>query len=449
MRNRLHLAVIKPERRFQQAFAVAGRAGARNHRRVGHLLHQFAHRRTRRLNRAAGIARVVAVQQFTLFANQRDFRRRRTRVNAQIALAGIRCQIAALHLRLCVAAVERRIFLLIAEQRRQVLQAEGQHDAVFEAFEQAVHRHSFVLAVRKRRHRRARRRKKVRIFRHNRRFLRQVQGTDKRLPQFGQEVQRPAQERHMPANRLAARQPGNRLVHNRLKNRRRQILTRRALVNQRLNVALGKHAAARRNGVQLMIVLCQFVQAGRIGFQQRRHLVDKRPRAARAHAVHALFQSAGEIDNLRVLAAQFDGDVGLRRGLLQRFRHRDDFLYEPDAQRFRQRNCARSGHAHLHAARAEFLPRFPHHLRQRLLRMRAVAAIFAPDHFSRFVQQHQLDGGRTDVNARIIIGVCFHSSTSSVGLSAATTSESARKMIGFSFCALCRFSRSEVQSESF
>ena len=81
--------------------------------------------------------------------------------------------------------------------------------------------------------------------------------------------------------------------------------------------------------------------------------------------------------------------------------------------------------------------------------MRAVAAIFAPDHFSRFVQQHQLDGGRPDVNARIIIGVCFHSSTSSVGLFAATTSESARKMIGFSFCALCRFSRSEVQSESF
>ena len=180
-----------------------------------------------------------------------------------------------------------------------------------------------------------------------------------------------------------------------------------------------------------MIVLCQFVQAGGVGFQQRRHLVDKGPRAARAHAVHAFFQSAGEIDNLRVLAAQFDGDVGLRRGLLQCFRHRDDLLYEPDAQRFRQRNCARSGHAHFHAARAELLPRSPHHLRQRFLRVCAVAAIFAPDHFSRFVQQHQLNGGRTDVNARIVIGVCFHSSTSSVGFFAATTSENARKIIGF------------------
>ena len=253
----------------------------------------------------------------------------------------------------------------------------------------------------------------------------------------------------MPANRLAARQPGNRLVHNRLKNRRRQILTRRALVNQRLNVALGKHAAARRNGVQLMIVLCQFVQAGRIGFQQRRHLVDKRPRAARAHAVHAFFQSAGEIDNLRVLAAQFDGDVGLRRGLLQRFRHRDDLLHKPDAQCFRQRNRTGAGHAYLHPTRAELLPRFPHHLRQCLLRMRAVAAIFAPDHFSRFVQQHQLNGGRTDVNSRIVIGVCFHSSTSSVGFFAATTSENARKIIGFRSARFCRFSRSEVQSESF
>ena len=130
-------------------------------------------------------------------------------------------------------------------------------------------------------------------------------------------------------------------------------------------------------------------------------------------------------------------------------RHRDDLLHKPDAQRFRQRNCARSGHAHFHAARAELLPRFPHHLRQCLLRVRAVTAIFAPDHFSRFVQQHQLNGGRTDVNSRIVIGVCFHSSTSSVGFFAATTSENARKIIGFSFCALCRFSRSEVQSESF
>ena len=73
-----------------------------------------------------------------------------------------------------------------------MLQAEGQHHAMLKAFEQAVHRHSFVLAVLKRRHRRARRREEVRIFRHDRRFVRQAQRAHKRLPQLGQEVQRPA-----------------------------------------------------------------------------------------------------------------------------------------------------------------------------------------------------------------------------------------------------------------
>ncbi len=196
-----------------------------------------------------------------------------------------------------------------------------------------------------------------------------------------------------------------------------------------------------------MIVLCQFVQAGRIGFQQRRHLVDKRPRAARAHAVHALFQSAGEIDNLRVLAAQFDGDVGLRRGLLQRFpppqrppvRTRRAAL--PPAKLRPIRSCAPSrGTRRVSSALpASSPPVSPYCAQWR--------RYCPPDHFSCFVQQHQLDGGRTDVNARIIIGVCFHFGTSSVGLFRCHHQrKNARKMIGFSFCTLCRFSHSEVQS---
>ncbi len=242
----------------------------------------------------------------------------------------------------------------------------------------------------------------MRIFRHDGRFLRQMQRADKGLTQLRQEMQRPSQKRHMPPNRFAAGQSGNRLIHDSLKNRSRQILPCRAFVNQRLNIALGKHAATRRNGVQLVIIPCQLIQPRRVRFQQRRHLVDERARTTGAHAVHALLQTAGEINNLRVLSAQFNGDIGLRCRLLQRFRHRDDFLHETNVQCLRQRDRARTCHLYLHAACPKLCPSLAQHFRQRFLGVGAVAAIFAPDHLAVFIQQHQLDGGRSNVNTCII-----------------------------------------------
>ena len=46
--------------------------------------------------------------------------------------------------------------------------------------------------------------------------------------------------------------------------------------------------------------------------QQSGHLVDERARAAGAGAVHALLDAIIEVDNLGVLAAQLDGDIGGR-----------------------------------------------------------------------------------------------------------------------------------------
>ena len=44
--------------------------------------------------------------------------------------------------------------------------------------------------------------------------------------------------------------------------------------------------------------------------QQGCHLVDERARAAGAGAVHALLNAIIEVDDLGVLAAQLDGDIG-------------------------------------------------------------------------------------------------------------------------------------------
>ena len=46
--------------------------------------------------------------------------------------------------------------------------------------------------------------------------------------------------------------------------------------------------------------------------QQGCHLVDERARTAGAGAVHALLDAVVEVDDLGVLAAQLDGDIGGR-----------------------------------------------------------------------------------------------------------------------------------------
>ena len=62
-------------------------------------------------------------------------------------------------------------------------------------------------------------------------------------------------------------------------------------------------------------MLCQFVQAFRVCLDEGRHLVDKSARSARADTVHPLFNAAGQENNLRILAAQFDDHVhALRNG---------------------------------------------------------------------------------------------------------------------------------------
>ena len=99
-----------------------------------------------------------------------------------------------------------------------------------------------------------------------------------------------------------------------------------------------------------MIVRRQVIQPCRVRFEQRRHLVDKRPRAARTHAVHALLHAAGEIDDFRILTAQLNGHIRARCGSFQRLGNGHDLLLEGHVQRVRQRQRARTRHAYPQAA---------------------------------------------------------------------------------------------------
>ena len=96
--------------------------------------------------------------------------------------------------------------------------------------------------------------KEMGIFRVNGGLIVQLQGADKGCFQFSQEMQRATQKGNTAPDGFAAGQTGNGLIHHRLKNGGRQIGAGGAFVDERLNVRLGKHAAAGGNGVQFLVI---------------------------------------------------------------------------------------------------------------------------------------------------------------------------------------------------
>ena len=161
----------------------------------------------------------------------------------------------------------------------------------------------------------------------------------------------------MAADGLAAGKTRDRLVDDRLKDRGGKVGLRRALVDEGLNVRLCEHAAARGDGVDLLVVRGLAVKTRGVGLQKSGHLVDERAGAAGADAVHALLEPALEVDDLGVLTAKLDGDVHLRRDALKRLRDGDDLLHEGDAERLGKVDRARAGGAQRERAFAEHLVR--------------------------------------------------------------------------------------------
>ncbi len=75
-------------------------------------------------------------------------------------------------------------------------------------------------------------------------------------------MQRAAQKGHMPPNRLAAGKTADGLVYHRLKDGGGKIFLCGALIDERLDIGLGKHAAAGRYGVKGMIIFSVFIEPG-------------------------------------------------------------------------------------------------------------------------------------------------------------------------------------------
>ncbi len=232
----------------------------------------------------------------------------------------------------------------------------------------------------------------------------EIQRFDEALPQLVEEMQRPAEERDMSADRLAAGEAGDRLVHDGLENRRRQVLPGRAFVDQRLDIGLSEDAAARGDRVDGLVGRGEDVEAGRVGLQEVRHLVDEGACAAGADAVHALLDIAAlKIDDLRVLAAKLDGDVGHGGAHFQAGRDGDDLLDEGNAQVLRERESARTGDRGRDLKVAERIERLADEPAAGLLNLRVVTLVVREEKTVLSVQYCHLDGGGADIYAESVI----------------------------------------------
>ena len=88
--------------------------------------------------------------------------------------------------------------------------------------------------------------------------------------------------------------------------------------------------------------------------QKRCHLVDEGPGTAGTYAVHTLVNSAGEIDDLGILTAKLNGNIGLWGIILKGGSHGYDLLGKGHIQVSGQSQSAGAGDARRNGHLAEF-----------------------------------------------------------------------------------------------
>ena len=252
-------------------------------------------------------------------------------------------------------------------------------------------------------HRGTFRREQVSVVRRYDRVGPEIQRADECGLQLGKEMQRSAQERDVSADRLTAGQTADRLVYDRLENGGGEVFLRRAFIDQRLDIRLREHAAASGDGIDGLVVFGILIQAGSVRLQKRGHLIDERAGTAGADTVHALVDAAGKVNDLRVLAAELDRNVGLRCVILQCSGDRHDFLEERNVQMCGDRETAGSrndrGEDHVVADQAL---RVMDQFGERLLNVGKMPPVVGKDDFSVRIQNHDLNGRGSDIDTQSV-----------------------------------------------
>ena len=158
-----------------------------------------------------------------------------------------------------------------------------------------------------------------------------VQRLVKAFAQHGAEGERPAQIKDIALDGAALCQTGDGLVDHSLIDAGGDILGAGTLIDQRLHITFGKHAAAGGDGIGTLRLLCSLVHFIGAHLQQGSHLVDESTGAAGTAAVHAHLGAVGQKQDLGVLAAQLNDAIGLWHKALDRHAGGEHLLHKGHA----------------------------------------------------------------------------------------------------------------------
>ncbi len=403
VRDGLDLAGVGLESLDEQRLAVARGSHVTNGAARGDVVVEIGHDD---LGRAQDVAVVVAIpgmQQLAVLAHERGLHGGGAGVDADEHAAGVAIELALGDDFLVVAGLELGKVLVGGKERIQALDlgtlrvTQG-----IDGLDELRERAELIGLVR---HGGAARHKQVSVLGHNAVLLVQVEREVEAVAQLGEVLQRAAQEGDVAANGTAARQARNGLGHDGLEDGGRHVLGAGALVEQRLDVSLGKDAAAAGDGIDGGGVGRELVEAARVGVQQGGHLIDERARTAGAGAVHALLDAVVEVDDLGVLAAQLDGDIGGRDEGLDGALTGDDLLDELQVEPLGQQQAARAGNGAGHLGRRQ-------HGRSALEQVAGadadvgvVALVLGVDDLVVVVEHGELNGGGAHVDAQVQVAV--------------------------------------------
>ena len=351
VRNGLDLTGVGLEGLDEQRLAVARGGHVADGAAGGDVVVEIGHDDLGRAQDVAVVVAVPGVQQLTVLAHERGLHGGGTGVDADEHAAGVAFDLALGDNLGVVATLELGKVLVGGEERIQALDLSTLRVAqAVDSLDKLWERAELVGLVR---HGGAARHKQVGVLGHNAVLLVQVEREVEAVAQLGEILQRAAQEGDVAANGTAARQTRDGLGHDGLEDGGGHVLGTGALVEQRLDVGLGKDAAAAGDGIDGGGVGRELVEAARVGVQQGCHLVDERARTAGAGTVHALLDAVIEVDDLGVLAAQLDGDVGGRDEGLDGTLAGDDLLDKLQVEPLGQQQAARAGNGAGHLGRRQ------------------------------------------------------------------------------------------------
>ena len=349
MRHGLHHALVQVQAGGDEAFAVSGGAGACYPRAFRQLALNLLDDVDSGRQRAAFVGGVRRPYDFAVVVDERRFDGGRSGVDAEEVRTLRAFQRADVHMLAVVALVERLTVRFGREQRRHGGGVRRQILQIFKAFQNIGAGACFeMLAFLKLvglagEQRGAERHVQVRVGRHDEFVDFAFERAVERLAQFGHEEQRAAQEDDGAVDWSAGRQTCDGLRGDRREDGCGQIGLGRAVVDERLKIGFGEHAATGGDRIERLVMLGHVVEASRVGVEQGGHLVDERAGAACAGTVHALFRSRLQICDLGVLTAKFDNDVGLRIFLVDGAGLGDDLLHERHMEIIGQGKAAGTG----------------------------------------------------------------------------------------------------------